>query len=235
MTASVMRASPYLRGLEPQQLKLLAGAATRSTFPAGAKLETDDPPILYLVLSGEVAAWTPADPDGAAEIVGQEGPGAMFGSARLTGETEVPVYRAATPIEVCAWTQADLNAAFAQSGGLERALNVRLSRRAREDELLGLLRRTPLFQHVSQPLIRWLVKTSTLAPFDAGTRIFRKGNDGDAMLPRHRRRDRDRRRRRRGHARAGCTAVTSSARSRSCRARRACHPRPPSATPRSSS
>ena len=106
----------------------------------------------------------------------------MFGSARLTGETEVPVYRAATPVEVCAWTQADLNTAFAQADGLERALNVRLSRRAREDELVGLLRRTPLFQHVSQPLIRWLVKTSTLAPFDAGTRIFRKGDDGDAMF-----------------------------------------------------
>ncbi|MEY2441534.1 MAG: hypothetical protein QOJ46_960 [bacterium] len=180
MKASVTRASPYLRRLAPRHLKILSAAATRRTLAAGEQLETDG--TLYLVAAGEVGAWTPADRDGVSEVVGQEGPGSVFGSAALTGEAEVPVYRAATPVEVYAWRAEDLARAFAQAEGLERQLAVRLSLRSREHELFRLLRRTPLFAHVSQSLIRWLVRCSTLELYEAGSRIFREGDEGDAMF-----------------------------------------------------
>jgi NTE family protein len=180
MKASVTRASPYLRRLAPQHLKLLSAAATRRKLAAGAELETDD--VLYLVAAGEVVAWTRAGSDGVSEVVAEEGPGSMFGSPRLTGEAEVPMYRAATPVEVYAWSAEDLARVFARAEGLERQLAVRLSRRAREHELVRLLRRTPLFANVGQPLIRWLVRSCTLEFHEAGSRIFRKGDDGDAMF-----------------------------------------------------
>ncbi len=91
MKASVTRASPYLRRLPGKALKLLGAAATRRTLAPGEILETDGAPALYQVVSGEIGAWTPADPDGVSEVVGQEGPGSVFGSPQLTGEAEVPV------------------------------------------------------------------------------------------------------------------------------------------------
>ncbi len=68
--------------------------------------------------------------------------------------------------------------------GLERQLATRLSLRAREHELVALLRRTPLFARVGQPLVRWLVVSSTLAWFRAGSEVCRKGDEGDAMFRR---------------------------------------------------
>lgn len=180
---AAMRASPVLRGLAPAEHKLLAAAATRRTFGSGERLETaGGEPRLYLVLAGEVGAWTAADRDGVAEVVGQEGPGAVFGSPVITGETEVPDYRAATAVDACVWTAEDLLGVFATAAGLERQLAVRLSLRAREHELVALLRRTPLFAHVGRPLIRWAVSSSTLAWFEAGGEICRKGGEGDAMF-----------------------------------------------------
>src|SRR5687767_9688911 len=180
--ASVMRASPFLRGLAPAQHKLLAGAAERRTLAAGTHLETDGTPCLYLVLAGEVGAWTREDPDGVSELVGQEGPGAVFGSPEITGEADVPVYRAATPLQVCVWREAELRRVYEHAPGLERRLAVRLSRRRREHDLVALLRHTPLFTHTSQSLIRWLVQSSTLERYDSGAAICREGDEGDAMF-----------------------------------------------------
>jgi CRP-like cAMP-binding protein len=164
--AGVLRESPYLRGLPAPWLRRLSAAATRLALPAGAQLETEqaapEGPCLYLVLAGEVSVWSPSAPDGVAEIVGEEGPGAMFGSRAITGEEDVPVFRAATPVDACVWRAADLQRLFDDVDGLRRQLDVRLSARRREPELVLLLRRTPLFAHVSQPLIRWLVRASTL-------------------------------------------------------------------------
>jgi predicted acylesterase/phospholipase RssA/CRP-like cAMP-binding protein len=180
--ASVMRASPYLRGLEPAHLRLLGRAAESVAVAAGASLETGGEPRLYLVLSGEVGTWTPEDPDGFSELVGQEGPGGMFGSTEITGETEPHVYRAATAVEVLVWRTADLRRVYAQAPGLERRLAVRLSRRRREDELVALLRRTPLFGDAGQALVRWVVRSATLDRFEAGNAICREGDAGDAMF-----------------------------------------------------
>ena len=178
-----MRSSPYLRGLPPAELRLLTNAAERRVLPPGTRLDTDDgAPYLYLVLSGEVGAWTPEDPDGVSELIGQEGPGAMFGSARITGEEDVPVYRTATSVQVCAWRKAELERVLADADELARRLTTRLSRRRREHELVALLRRTSLFTHVGQSLIRWLVRSSTLDSFDPGTAICREGDEGDAMF-----------------------------------------------------
>lgn len=180
---AVMRASPVLRGLTAAEHKLLAAAATRRAFAAGEQLETGGTPSLYLLLAGEVGAWTPADRDGVAELVGQEGPGAVFGSPLVTGSSETPpVYRAASAVEACVWMAEDLLAVFARADGLERQLAVRLSLRDREHELVALLRRTPLFAHVSQSLIRWAVASSTLARAEAGSEVCRKGDEGDAMF-----------------------------------------------------
>jgi len=177
-----MRASPYLRRLAPRHHKLLAGAATRRTLEPGEQLETTAAePRLYLVLTGEIGAW--ADADGVAELVGEEGPGAMFGSAPLTGETEVPAFRATCAAEVCAWSEEGLRRAFARAGDeLERRLAVALSLRARNDEIVALLRRTPLFAHVSQALIRRLVASSTLDAYAAASVICRKGDEGSEMF-----------------------------------------------------
>jgi predicted acylesterase/phospholipase RssA/CRP-like cAMP-binding protein len=180
MKASVTRASPCLRRLAPRHLKLLSAAATSRTLAAGEQLETDG--ALYLVAAGEVAVWTPPEPGGVSEVVGQEGPGSMFGSPLLGGEAEARVYRAATDVEAYAWSDADLARVFARAEGLERQLAVRLSLRARERELAALLRATPLFAHVSQSLVRWLLRTSTLELYEAGSRIVHEGDDGDAMF-----------------------------------------------------
>src|SRR5688572_18861970 len=174
-----MRESPYLRGLPSPWLRRLTAAAMRVTLPAGAQLETEpappDAPCLYLVVSGEVSVWSPSTADGVAEIVGEEGPGAMFGSPAITGEEDVPVFRAATPLDACVWRHDDLQRIFDASDGLRRHFDVRLSARRREHELVLLLRRTPLFSHVSQPLIRWLVRASTLRLYEAGDAVCRTG------------------------------------------------------------
>jgi predicted acylesterase/phospholipase RssA/CRP-like cAMP-binding protein len=175
-----MRASPVLRGLAAREHKLLAAAAARRTFASGEQLAADGVPRLYLVLSGEVGAWAPADADGVEEVVGQEGPGAVVGGP--IPAAEAPVYRAATQVDTLVWGAEDLRRVYSQADGLERRLAVRLSLRAREDELVALLRRTPLFQHVGQPLIRWALTSSTLDRFAAGGEICRKGDDGDAMF-----------------------------------------------------
>ena len=172
-----MRASPYLRGLPQPWLRRLSAAATRRTLPAGAQLATEatppDVPCLYLVLSGEVSVWSPADPDGIAEIVGEEGPGAIFGSPAITGE-EAPVYPRGHARRAClVWRAADLAARLRRADGLVAISTCGCRARRREHELVALLRRTPLFAHVSQPLIRWLVRSSTL-------RLFA---EGEARLP----------------------------------------------------
>ena len=181
--ASVMRASPYLRGLPAPWLRRLSAAATQQALAAGAQLETPaDEPCLYLVVTGEVSVWSPAARGEVAEIVGEEGPGAMFGSRAITGEDDVPVYRAATPVDVCVWRAADLQRAYEATDGLQRHLDLRLSARRRERELVALLRRTPLFAHVSQALIRWLVRASTLRLYESGDAVCRTGEAGDAMF-----------------------------------------------------
>ena len=178
-----MRASPYLRRLAPRHHKLLVAAATRRTLDPGEQLETTTAePRLYLVLTGEIGAWAADGADGVAELVGREGPGAMFGSAPLTGETEPAAFRATSAAEVCAWSDDDLRGAFARADDLERRLAVALSLRARHDEIVALLRRTPLFAHVSQVLIRRLVASSTLDAFAASSVICRKGDEGSEMF-----------------------------------------------------
>jgi predicted acylesterase/phospholipase RssA/CRP-like cAMP-binding protein len=184
--ADALRASPTFRGLPEPWLTLLARAAAKRAFEPGEELETetgpDATPSLYLLTAGEVSSSTAPDAEGISEVVGTEGPGGVFGSAAITGEEEVPVFRALTPVEAYAWEEAALERLYAGADDLRRQLETRLSLRRRRNELVDLLRRTPLFRQTSQSLIRWLVGTATIARFEAGSTICREGEEGDAMF-----------------------------------------------------
>jgi NTE family protein len=184
--ASALRASPFFRGLAEPSLRSLGRAAARRAVEAGEELETEvgpeRTPCLYLLVAGEVSASTAPDAEGISEVVGAEGPGSVFGSAAITGEEEVPVFRALTAVEVYVWEEPALERLHAGADELRRQLETRLSLRRRRNELVDLLRRTPLFRQTSQSLIRWLVGTATLARFEAGSTICREGEEGDAMF-----------------------------------------------------
>jgi CRP/FNR family cyclic AMP-dependent transcriptional regulator len=184
--ASALRASPSFQGLSDPWLQLLAKAASRRTLAEGDELEpdaeVDGAPCLYLLMSGEVSASTPPDAEGISEVVGHEGPGSVFGSAAITGEEEVPVYRAVGPVQVCVWELPELERLSAGSDELRRQLETRLSLRRRRSELVDLLRRTSLFRGASHSLIRWLVASATLDLVEPGRLICRQGDEGDAMF-----------------------------------------------------
>jgi predicted acylesterase/phospholipase RssA/CRP-like cAMP-binding protein len=174
--------SPYLHGLPEDVLKRLERAGARHTFQAGEELSTDGVPRLYLLEEGEVAATAQPDEDGVAELVGHERSGSVLGSSALTGEEEVPVYRAVGSVEALVWEQPGLDEVFAEVEGLQRQLETRLSLRRRVTELVDLARRTTLFRQASQSLIRSLVSSATLAHFDSGEVVCREGDEGDAMF-----------------------------------------------------
>jgi predicted acylesterase/phospholipase RssA/CRP-like cAMP-binding protein len=175
-------ASPTLWGLPEPVLRLLARAGVRETFEAGEELPTDGVPRLYLLESGEVAATAPPDEDGVSELVGHEGPGGVFGSAPITEEEDVPVYRAVGFVEALVWEQPELDGILGEVEGLRRQLETRLSLRRRRTELVDLVRRTALFRQASQALTRSLVGSATLARFDPGEIVCREGDEGDAMF-----------------------------------------------------
>jgi predicted acylesterase/phospholipase RssA/CRP-like cAMP-binding protein len=184
--AGALSASPYFRGLAEPWLRLLGQAASRRRVAAGEVLETEvgpaGTPCLYLLVTGEVSASTPADPEGISEVIGHEGAGSVFGSRLITGEEDVPVYRAVVPVQVEMWELPELERLFAESDELRREVETRLSVRRRRSELVDLLRRTPLFRQASQSLIRWLVASTTLGWFEPGSMICRQGDEGDAMF-----------------------------------------------------
>ena len=184
--ADALRGSPSFRGLSEASLALLEQAAAKRRFEAGDGLETEAgpeaTPCLYLVADGEVSAATPPDAEGISEVVGTEGAGSVFGSAAITGEEEVPVFTAVTRGEAYVWEEPALERLYAGSDDLRRQLETRLSLRRRRNELVDLLRRTPLFRQASQSLVRWLVSTATLARFEPAATICREGEEGDAMF-----------------------------------------------------
>jgi predicted acylesterase/phospholipase RssA/CRP-like cAMP-binding protein len=182
VTADALSASPTFRGLPESWLQRLAVAASRRSVEAADDLETGPLPRLYLLVSGEVAAATPPDEEGVSEIVGHEGQGSVFGSALITGEEEVPVYRALGDVEVEVWELPALERVFAETDGLRRQLGTRLSLRRRRTEVVDLLRRTALFRQGSQSSIRWLVSSSTLVRHEPGSVVCREGEAGDAMF-----------------------------------------------------
>ena len=102
------------RATAPQHHTLLAAAATRRTLAAGDRLTPPRRPCTSSS-SGELCAWTAPDRDGVCEVVGQEGPGAVVGSARLTGEIETAAYRAATAVDVCTWSHEELGRVLART------------------------------------------------------------------------------------------------------------------------
>lgn len=179
-----LRASPSFRGLSEPALRGLGGAATHRSFADGEELEPDPSgtPCLYLVAEGEVSAATPPDSDGISEVVGREGPGGVLGSRLITGDEDATVYRAAGTVEAYVWELPALERLFEESGDLRRQLDTRLSVRRRRSELVDLLRHTPLFRQAGQSLIRWLVASSTLGHYAAGSPICREGDAGDAMF-----------------------------------------------------
>jgi CRP-like cAMP-binding protein len=184
--ASALRASPYFRGLSEPWLRLLGEATSRRAVAAGEELEAEvrrtGTPCLYLLVEGEVSASTPPDQDGISEVVGHEGPGGVFGSGLITGEEDVPVYRAVGPVQVVAWELPGLQRLFGKDDDLRQEVQTRLSLRRRQSELVDLFRRTPLFRQASQSLIRWLVASATLGRFESGSVICRQGDEGDAMF-----------------------------------------------------
>src|SRR6266542_3263412 len=184
--ASALRASPYFRGLSDPWLRLLGKAASRRALSPGEELEPEvgpaDTPCLYLLVAGEVSASTAPDTEGISELVGHEGPGSVFGSATITGEEDVPVYRAVGPVQVCVWELPELERLSARSDELRRQLETRLSLRRRRSELVDLLRRTSLFRGASHSLIRWLVASATLDRVEPGRVICRQGDEGDSMF-----------------------------------------------------
>ncbi|HEY3184578.1 MAG TPA: cyclic nucleotide-binding and patatin-like phospholipase domain-containing protein [Gaiellaceae bacterium] len=173
--------SPYFRGLSEASLRLLDRAASRTQLAAGEELETGGA-CLYLLATGEVSASTAPDSAGISEVVGHETPGSVFGGGRLTGEHDVPVYRAVGPAQVYVWEPAELERLLGASDELRRQLETRLSLRRRRGELADLLRGTPLFRQAGRPLTRWLVASSTLGRFESGSAIFRQGDEGDELF-----------------------------------------------------
>jgi predicted acylesterase/phospholipase RssA/CRP-like cAMP-binding protein len=184
--ADALRASPAFRGLPEASLALLEQAAAKRTFEPGQVLQTETDPDetarLYLVVAGEVSASTLPDAEGISEVIGTEGAGSVFGSAAITREEDVPIFTAVTRVEAYVWDEAALAQLYAGSEDLRRQLETRLSLRRRRNELVDLVRRTPLFRQTSQSLVRWLVGTATLARFEAGATICREGEEGDAMF-----------------------------------------------------
>jgi predicted acylesterase/phospholipase RssA/CRP-like cAMP-binding protein len=183
---SALRASPYFRGLSEPWLQLLGECGSRRATAAGEELEAEvgpaGTPCLYLLIAGEVSASTPSDQEGISEVVGHEGPGGVFGSGVITGEEDVPVYRAVGPVQAVVWALPDLERLFGENDVLRQQVQTRLSLRRRQSELVDLFRRTPLFRHASQSLIRWLVASATLGRFESGSVICRQGDEGDAMF-----------------------------------------------------
>jgi NTE family protein len=179
--ADAFRVSPYFRGLFEPWLQRLGEAATPRTFASGDAL-ADETASLYLLATGEVSASTPPDADGVSEIVGHEMPGSVFGSRLITGEEDVFVYRAVGPSEAYVWELPDLQCLLEEIDGLRRQLETRLSLRARRNELVDLLRRTPLFRQAGQSLVRRLVSAATLAWFEAGAVICKEGDTADEMF-----------------------------------------------------
>ncbi len=179
--ADAFRVSPYFRGLLEPWLQRLGEAATARTFASGDTL-AGETASLYLLASGEISASTPPDADGVSEIVGHEMPGSVFGSRLITGEEDVFVYRAVGPSEAYVWELPDLQFLLEEIDGLRRQLETRLSLRARRNELVDLLRRTPLFRQAGQSLVRRLVGAATLAWFEAGAVICKEGDAADEMF-----------------------------------------------------
>jgi predicted acylesterase/phospholipase RssA/CRP-like cAMP-binding protein len=184
--ATALRASSYFRGLCEPWLRLLGEASSLRAVAAGKELEAEvgsaGTPCLYLLVAGEVIASTPPDQEGISEVVGHEGPGSVFGSELITGEEDVPLYRAVGPVEVAVWKLPDLEQLFGKNDELRQEVQTRLSLRRRRSELVDLFRRTPLFRQASQSLIRWLVASATLGRFESGSVICRQGDEGDAMF-----------------------------------------------------
>jgi len=179
--AAAFRVSPCFRGLSEPWLQRLGEVATPRTFASGDAL-ADETASLYLLATGEVSASTPPDADGVSEVVGHETPGSVFGSRLITGEEDVFVYRAVGPSEVYVWELPDLQRVLEEIDGLRRQLETRLSSRARRNELVDLLRRTPLFRQAGQSLVRRLVSAATLAWFEAGAVICKEGDAADELF-----------------------------------------------------
>jgi NTE family protein len=181
-----LRASPSFRGLPERWLQDLAGVASRRELAAGEELqsvaEPDGTPCLWLLVAGVVSASTPPDPEGISELVGHESMGSLFGSGAISGEEEVPIFRALGPVDAYVWELPDLERLLEEDDELRRQLETRLSLRARRSELVDLLRRTSLFRQASHSLTRWLVGSATLAWFESGDVICREGEEGDAMF-----------------------------------------------------
>jgi predicted acylesterase/phospholipase RssA/CRP-like cAMP-binding protein len=184
--ASALRASPYFTGLGEASVRQLARAASHRTVPATVELEVEagpaGTPCLYLLAAGDVSVSTPPERDGVSEVVAHEGPGSAFGSPQITGEEDVRVYHAVGPVEAYVWEQPALERLFGEHEGLRRQIETRLSLRRRRSELVDLLRRTPLFKHSSQSLLRFLVESSTLGWFEPEDVICRQGDEGDSMF-----------------------------------------------------
>jgi NTE family protein len=154
--------------------------------PATEELEVEalpaGTPCLYLLAAGEVSVSTPPDRERVSEVVAHEGPGSVFGNPQITGEEDVRVYHAVGPVQAYVWEQPALERLFGEHEGLRRQIETRLSLRRRGSELVDLLRRTPLFKHSSQSLIRFLVESSTLGWFEPEDVICRQGDEGDSMF-----------------------------------------------------
>jgi NTE family protein len=161
------------RGLPEETLERLAGAAATRRFAAGDALDTGG--CVYLLVSGTVSIST------GVELVGHEHPGSVFGGALGGGDDDGAVYRAADAAEALVWDAPALESLLTGDDELRRQLETRLSLRGRRSELVELLRRTTLFRHVPQPLVRWLVSSSTLAHVAPGVVICREGDAGDSM------------------------------------------------------
>ena len=176
---NALRASPYFRGLPEHWLQRLHEAAAPATLRPGEPLRGER---LYLLVSGEVSASTPAQRDAGSEIVGHEMPGNVFGARRLTGEEEVLAYRAVGPAEAYAWEAPDLERLYDEIRGLRGELQTRLSLRSRRSELVDLLRRTALFRQAEQSSVRRLVASATLARFEPESVICREGDPAEEMF-----------------------------------------------------
>ena len=185
-TVEALGASPYFRGLPDAWLRRLAESASRAEFAPGEELapqlDAPGPPCLYLLVRGEARVSALEESSETFEIVAHEGAGSVFGSTRITGEERAHAYHAVTRVETCVWTEPALRALSDELEGFRKRIAIRLSLRRRQAELVELLRDTPLFDRASRSLVRWLVLSATLDRLDAGSVIFRRGEEADAMF-----------------------------------------------------
>jgi NTE family protein len=170
---------PFFRALPPAWIEALVAAADRPVLAAGTVLERSGARSdnLYALVRGAVRLGGTAT-NGAIE----EGAGAVFGLALVTGDVAPADVEVLQACEVLRWSRDTLERLFAAQPGLREQLATRLSLRSRRREIEEVLHHSYLFRDASPILLRRLVDLSALARYAAGDSLCRQGDDGDTLF-----------------------------------------------------